>query len=167
MMHNIVGYGSLISHKSLRETIPDKVFRPVFVKGYKRIFNLALENSKDPDVLNLIKSPKSVFNGVLFKANDKELLRIKEREAEYNIEEARAYDFYTNIALCKCLIAIDHVIAIDKHHNNPNKGYFILCREAAYHISKKFGEFWDKTTYLSNGENIEKWIKKNKQYDTI
>lgn len=56
MKYNIIGYGSLISHKSLSKTIPDKHFTPVIVKGYERIFDLAVKKGSCPDVLNLKKT---------------------------------------------------------------------------------------------------------------
>ena len=166
MKYNFVAYGSLMSHQSLRQSIPDKHFSPVIVKNYKRIFNLATEKSKYPDVLNIVKSKDSKFNGVLFQLNKKELKKVKEREPEYNLEETYAYDFLTGKRLCKCLVVIDRYIAIDKKHK-PNKKYFTLCREAAYHISREFGEFWDNTTYTSTGKKISEWVKYNKDYDTI
>lgn len=165
--YNIVGYGSLMSHKLLKETCKDKRFQPVIVKGYKRVFNIAEYKSKDPDVLNLEKSKESSFNGVVFKINEEELLKMKKREDWYNLEESDYYAFDTNNKIGKCYLFIDHLILIDKHHKNPNKKYFILCREAAYHLSKKFGEFWDNTTFVSSGEKISEWIRKNPEYNTI
>ena len=167
MKRMVVGYGSLMSHQSLRETIPDKHFTPVIVKGYKRVFNLAIMGGKDPDVLNLEKSPNEEFNGVMFEVNDKELREFKKREEAYNLEETWAYDFLTGKKLCNCLIDIDYIVAIDKRHRKPNKDYFILCRESAYHISREFGKYWDSTTYTSDGERISSWLKKNKEYDTV
>ena len=46
MRFNIVGYESLISHESLRETVSDRKFRPVLVRGYKRIFKEEISNGK-------------------------------------------------------------------------------------------------------------------------
>lgn len=167
MEYQVVGYGSLESHESLKETIKDKPFKQIIVKGYKRVFNLKEEKSKDPDVLNLIKNKKSDFNGVLFKVNEKELKKIKEREDIYNIEETLCYNFNTNKKLSKCLIFIDKLIYIDNKNLLPNKEYFILCRKAAYKISKKFGEYWDNSTYTSSGEKISDWLKSHKEYNKL
>ena len=164
MEYHLIGYGSLMSHQSLRETIPDKHFTPVIVKGYKRIFNLAEKNG---DVLNLIKSRKSFFNGVLFKVNEKELIKIKKREDEYNLEETSAYDFLTKKKLCKCLIVTDNIISIDRKKRKPDKSYFTLCRESAYHISKEFGRYWDNTSFISNGQKVSNWIKNHPEYQTL
>ncbi|OIO80117.1 hypothetical protein AUJ84_04585 [Candidatus Pacearchaeota archaeon CG1_02_32_132] len=165
-IYNVVGYGSLISHSSFKEDYSDKKFKPVIVNGYKRIFNI-LEENKGLDVLNILESKKNKFNGVLFKLNEKELKKLKEREDWYNIEEAEYYDFETKKKIGKGLLFIDHLILIDKHKKKPDKKYFILCREAAYHLKKEFGKMWDETTYTSAGEKISEWIKNNASYDTL
>jgi cation transport regulator ChaC len=167
MKYKVIGYGSLISHKSLKETIHDRKFEPVIVKGYKRIFNLAVNPKENYDVLNLEKDKKAEFNGVLFKVNEEELKKIKLREVEYNLEESEAYDFKTKKPLGKSFIVIDYTVNIDKNHKNPSKKYFILCREAAYHISQQFGEMWDKTTYISDNELVLDWLKNHPEYNTI
>lgn len=165
MIYSMVGYGSLMSHDSLKETIKDKHFLPVIVNGYKRIFNLSMGNGRD--VLNLEKSAKSKFNGVLFKVNERDLREIKIREDEYNLEKTQVYDFRTGKPLGESLVVIDYLIDIDLKKHLPDKSYFILCRESAYHISKDFGEMWDETTFTSTGEKVSSWIKKNKAYDSF
>ena len=83
MEYNIVGYGSLISHNSLKESCKDKEFIPVTIKGYKRIFNITENNHSD--ILNIKESKKDKLNAVLFKVNEKELKKLKEREDWYNL----------------------------------------------------------------------------------
>ena len=165
MEYEIVGYGSLISHNSLKETCKDKEFQEVIIKGYKRIFNIAKNNKFD--ILNIKESKKDKLNAVLFKVNEKELKKLKEREDWYNFEETLTYDFKTDKLLTKALISIDHTVCIDKSNHPPNKSYFILCREAAYHISKDFGKFWDETTFNSSGKKVSDWIKQHPKYNTI
>ena len=165
--HMMVAYGSLMSHQSIRETIPDRHFTPVIVKGYQRIFNLAVEHGKWPDVLNVGKASRNSFNGLLFKVTDAELRKIKEREDDYNLAETWAYDFLTGQRLCRCLVSTDVIVALDQRRRKPSKRYFILCREAAYHVSQEFGVFWDATTYTANGQTVANWIKKNKSYNTL
>ena len=167
MKYAFVGYGSLMSHKSLKQTISNKKFKPAIIKDYKRIFNLNEYKTKDPDILNVKKSKKAFFNGVLFYVDEKELKRVKKRESEYELESVYAYDFRTGKRLCKCFIVIDHYLFIDHNKKSPNKNYFKLCREAAYHISRKFGKMWDDTTYVSNCEKVSEWIKNNENYNTI
>jgi len=167
MLYNIVGYGSLISHKSLKETIKDKKFTPVIVKGYKRIFNLKIENDTDPDMLNVMKHPGSTFNGVLFKVNEKELDQIKERESEYNLEKTKCYDFKTKKYIDKCFVVADYNVSLDKKGFLPDKSYFILCREAAYMISEEFGKYWDNSTFTAKNQKISEWILKNPKYSIL
>jgi cation transport regulator ChaC len=136
----VVGYGSLEDHNSLRETISDKNFKLVIVKGYKRIFNLSDSNSHKRDVLNLSKNSKSQFNGVMFPASEKEILKLKKRELEYNLEETLAYDFETKKKIGNCLVFVDGLISLDDKNRLPDKKYFLLCRNASYSLGKKFGE---------------------------
>jgi cation transport regulator ChaC len=163
----IVAYGSLMSHQSIRETIPDRHFTPVIVKGYQRIFDLAVERGKCPDVLNVVKASGHSFNGLLFKVTNTELRKIKEREDDYNLVYTWAYEFLTGQRLCRCLVSTDVIVALDQRSRKPNKSYFIMCREAAYHVSPEFGVYWDMTTYTVRGQTITDWIKKNKTYNTL
>jgi len=162
---NIAGYGSLISHNSLKETIGNKRFIPVIVKGYKRIFDINRIKGENSDVLNLEKNSKCKFNGVMFSVTDKELERLRKREEGYELEETAFYDMKKCEKLGNCFVFVDH-IDMDKEML-PSKNYFLLCREAAYHLSKRFGKMWDNTTYISTGEKISDWLKEHKEYDCI
>ena len=165
--YKLVGYGSLISHKSFRPNPHTKAIEPVVIKGYKRVFNISEGKGKEADILNLVKSSKSKFNGVLFELDDNKLKKLKKREDWYNFEETFCYDFKTGKKLAKCLICVDHYLYIDKKNKLPKKSYFVLCREAAYHINKEFGKFWDDTTFTSSGKKISTWIKTHKEYNTL
>jgi hypothetical protein len=124
-----------------------------------------MQGKDHSNLLNIKKNKNSNINGVLFQVNETELVKLKEREIEYDLEEVWTYDFKTGKKLIKCLIFIDHFIALDKHNKKPKKPYFILCREAAYSVSKEFGEYWDNTTYNSNGKKIKNWLKENKEFE--
>lgn len=164
----VVGYGSLMSHKSLRETIPNRRFTPVLIKGYQRIFNVMAKTGSNPDTVNLRKKKGAVCNGVLFTVNKEDLAKIREREApEYKLQKTIVFDFKKGNKLGSAFMAVDHAFHLDHFHQKPNKSYFILCREAAYHISEAFGCYWDETTYTSNGQKIGLWLKNNKSYDTV
>ena len=159
--YNVIGYGSLLSHISLKETIPDRQLKPVIVKGYKRIFNVLAKNHTD--VLNIEKKSGHFFNGVLFTVNWEELKKIKQREQpQYSFKKSWAFDFVTNQKLSLSLLAIDLHHSLDRQKHRPNLLYLKSCREAAYMISKKFGLMWDKTTYTADGEKISSWIKNNR-----
>src|SRR3989344_8780702 len=128
MKYAFVAYGSLMSHKYLRKTISNKKFRPVIIKGYKRVFNVIDYKTDGFDVLNLRKSKNNYFNGVLFHLNKKELRKIRIREYNYELQEVNAYDFSTRKKIEKCFIVIDHYLFLDKKGEKPHKYYFTLCR---------------------------------------
>ena len=131
--YNFFAYGSLLSHKSLEETIRNKKFKPAIVKGYKRVFNLSLSKKYNEDVLNLVKSKGSFCNGVIFKVSEDELAKLNLRESpEYNIEPTDVYSVKTRKKIGKALTDIDFLIKIDKNKKLPEKSYFKLCRKAAY-----------------------------------
>lgn len=160
----VIGYGSLLSHRSLAKTIPDRSFQPVIVKGYKRIFNVLAKNHTD--LLNIERKPGHYFNGVLFTVTSDELKKIKLRERpEYSLFKSWAYDFSTNKKISWSSLAVDLHHSLDHFRHQPNRLYFKSCREAAYAISNKFGRTWDETTYLANGEQVNSWVKRNRSYN--
>lgn len=154
-----IGYGSLLNHESLRETIEDKKFKKIIVKGYKRIFDLEIKKEGKSDILNIIKDKKGLFNGVMFNVTEDELFRLKKREDEYNFESVDVYDFKTKKKIGKALVAIDHIVGIDRDNKKPNEHYLNLCRKGAYSIGRDFGKFWDETTYTSKNEKLSDWLK--------
>ena len=154
-----------MSHASLRETIHNKHFIPAMIKGYKRIFNLIEE--KNADILNLVKDKKERCNVVVFSIDEHELVELKKREDLYNLEEVKAFHFLTGQEIGKCLVVIDYFLDLDRKGFSPDKKYFQLCREAAYHVSKEFGKVWDETTYVSTGEKVVEWLKSNPEYEKI
>ena len=166
MDYNFVGYGSLLDHESLNKTIKDKKLKPVIVKGYKRVFDL-FDTKDKKDVLNIIKSKNSWFNGVSFKINEEELKKLSIREDEYNIEEINVYDYKTKKKIGKALISVDFFFDIDKKNRMPSKDYFTMCRKAAYSISKDFGKTWDETTFLADGTKVSRWLKKHGEYGNL
>lgn len=159
--YNFVGYGSLLSHKSLKETIKDKKFKKVLLNGYKRVFNLSLSEKYNEDVLNLVKSRGSSCNAVIFKVTEKELEKLNHREAEYNLEEIPVYDL-SGKKIGKALASIDKFIKIDNEARLPSKSYLKLCRDAAYKIGKRFGKIWDDTTFLADGRSVREYFKDEK-----
>lgn len=156
-----------MSHRSLSGTARVRKFIPVIVKGYKRVFNLVSDKNAGGDILNLEQNMKYFFNGIMFEVDEDELRKIKEREDDYNFIETAAYDLKEKKKFSPCFISVDFIVGIDHKKQNPDKSYFVLCREAAYHINKEFGKLWDETTFLSNGKKVSDWIKKNIGYDTL
>ena len=92
----LIGYGTLLSLASLARDIGDtatagKVFYPIEVCGYKRLFNVRPDHYESSRVLstrgietgamNVQPSPGDSFNGVLFHATEEELIGLDERGA--------------------------------------------------------------------------------------
>ena len=103
----------------------------------------------------------------MFKVDEEELKKIYQREMEYNMEKTSVYDWKTKKKIGEGLVVIDYFVEIDKKGKLPSKPYFLLCRKAAYRISREFGKMWDKTTYISNDEKVIDWIKNHPEYDRI
>jgi len=157
MKHNVVGYGSLMNHKSLKKTVKDRDFQIIQIKGYKRIFNLYSQRGNS--ILNVTPDEKSSFNAVLMEVTTEELKKIKDRENHYslkkiNTQKGKAYISVGKNEFSDCM-------------KKPNKKYFEICRDGAHKISKEFGKTWDATTYTSNNQKISSWIKSNPSYDDI
>jgi len=131
MKNSFVAYGSLMSHRSLSRTLPDKKFYPVIVKGYKRIFNMMDEDGIDSDVLNLAVSSGAKFNGLMFHINNKELKNLMNREKDYNLEKTKSFDFKTGKFVSESFIVIDYYVAIQEVISgfNLDKAYFIFDDE--------------------------------------
>lgn len=166
MTYRIFGYGSLISRRSLGGTLADadRTFTPAVVKGYRRVFNYKEERDRDPDMLNLVKDGRAHVNGVVFEVTEEELAKLKAREDVYNFEPVIAHDFETGKKIGECLASVDPYINIDHDGNLPDKAYFLMCRQAAYAVSKAFGKMWDETTYTAKGERVSEWLEKHPQY---
>jgi hypothetical protein len=163
----LIGYGSLLNEKSFAKTLKLRPFRPVTVKGFKRVFNLAIRPGAGANVLNVLPKKNAHFNGVLFSVTEKELFVLKRREFDYNIVPCTAHDFKTGKRIRNCWVMSNELIMLDKKNRLPNKPYFIVCREGAYSISEAFGKEWDATTFTSSGTRISNWIKKRPGYDAI
>lgn len=167
MDYRVFGYGSLLSHRSLAETIPDRAFTPAFIRGYRRIFNYREENDRDPDMLNLHKDGRAHVNGVVLSVTERELEELKKREDVYNLEPVTAYDYTSHKRLGECLTSVDSYIRIDHANRLPDKRYFIMCREAAYALGDTFGKTWDETTYTAGGERMSEWLVRHPEYETL
>jgi cation transport regulator ChaC len=85
----IFGYGSLVSIKSLRETVPivDQV-RPATLKGYRRVFDTASSTRYTSrgvpiSVLNIVSCDDVQLNGVVFEVSEEYFLNLAKREGAY------------------------------------------------------------------------------------
>lgn len=156
----IVGYGSLISKKSLRKTLRfHSNFKEVWIHDYKRVFDLrSLTHlfepwDKDIAILNVEKSPSSRFNAVIFDLSLRQFNKIIKREKTYSHIKVKYSDYRDKKIQGEAFLFVGLEQNIDKTLN-PRTHYFHICRLAAHNISDKFGKDWDKTTYLSNGVKV-------------
>jgi N-formylglutamate amidohydrolase len=161
---NFIGYGSLMSHQSLSQTIKDKHYVPVIIKGYKRVFDLRVNGGDRSDLLNVHKYPGHKMNGVMFSVSREEFEKLMSREHHYRAERVLAHDYTTGKPSGFGVLVCDHFLDIDHEGKKPDIEYFKECRRAAYLISDDFGRYWDETTYTSYGEVISKFIRRHKHY---
>ena len=96
----ILGYGSLLSIRSLERTLGrtyDGPFVPVELKGWRRTWDAAMPNKKFytefngtrmyPETilyLNVARDAGTILNGILFVVNDAELASFDDRESIYD-----------------------------------------------------------------------------------
>jgi hypothetical protein len=158
---NIIGYGSLLCQNSLYRTIKDeREMRPVWIKGYKRVFNLSFKNGAQ---LNVIRSPNHRFNAVVFPAQRIDIRKLSKREWPYAIEEADMYDYHTEKKIGRALVYIAYEDNGKNVINNssslkPDPEYLKYARICAYNTGREFGKDFDRTTFLNNNMRIEDYV---------
>jgi cation transport regulator ChaC len=160
----IFGYGSLISAKSLKATVPTaKELRPAYIKGFRRDFSLLDTEgwvSSNLDVAGVpfcsvdvhkIEDSKAHVNGVIFKVGEEELPALLEREKDYALISTAAYDFRTDELLGECA-----VFSAGKHNGKydfdsaAQKRYLEVCLEAAEEYGVAFREEFLRSTYIGD-----------------
>lgn len=105
----VLGYGSLLHIDSLQRTLPavsSEQLRPVYVRGYRRIFNLIMRGLIDRSLaiggqeiaaLNAVVETDGHMGGVAFVLGDSQLEALNAREFCYRqISGVQAYDFATD-----------------------------------------------------------------------
>lgn len=106
-MITIVGYGSLLSESSARQTAPSlKNFRLVYVEGYKRIFNkvgvVFFERGIQDEDGTYVSScatrcdPDIKMVCCAFECNEEDLMKIYEREHRFRWIDVEFSDVKTN-----------------------------------------------------------------------
>jgi cation transport regulator ChaC len=157
----VVGYGSLMSKRSLRQTIRSHSnYREVWIHGYRRTFDLKSPKrlyepwDKDIAVLNVETAPKCRFNAVIFEVSPAMFHKIIEREKSYYMVKVKYTDYRDRKVEGEAFLFVGLEQNIDKNLH-PRTHYFHICRKAAYDISEKFGRDWDSSTYLQNGRRVD------------
>jgi len=169
----IVGYGTLLYRASLGGTIggdsaEERPMRPVVVSGYRRLFNLRPEHYESSTVLsdagnesaamNVETAPGSSLNGLAFEVTPDELILLDRRERYYARSEATLYDFDTGERIGTGAIYAAapgaRWLESDTELLLPQWRDIEWGRAGAYAVSREFGEFFDRTTFLADAETL-------------
>jgi hypothetical protein len=169
----LVGYGTLLYRDSLGHSIgatpaESKLIVPVVVRDYKRLFNLRPEHyqsshklnaaGNELGAMNVEPSTGSSFNAVAIPVNLLELEILDRRERYYQRVTAPVHDFSTG-----GLVGLGHFYAaalgshwLDREVRRllPRWQDIVWARTGAYAISLAFGQYYDATTYLADGETL-------------
>ena len=169
----LIGYGTLLHRGSLGDSIGagaahGKDVLPVVIRDHRRLFNLRpthytssfmmgeapIENA----AMNVEPARGSEVNALAFPTSEEELERLDHRERYYARCPIEFFDFETEEVL-----GIGHVyraapdapwLERDPSKLLPRWEDIVLARSAAYQISRRFGESFDATTYLADGETL-------------
>jgi len=157
----IIAYGSLMN----KAEFSGRSHKLVIVKGFMRILNKPFERSvwkthakgNEKGVMSIIDEKNSEFNAVMYDITESDFTFLKQRETGYSPIEVDVIDYKTrkdlgSATIFKSRTQDDDII--------PVKYYVEICRKGAYSWGKDFGEMFDKTTYLSDGNTtVLEYIK--------
>jgi hypothetical protein len=169
----LIGYGTLLYRGSLGQSIgaessESKPIVPVIVRNFKRLFNIRPEHYESSHKLNaagielgaMNVKPSTGFslNAVALPVNARELAILDQRERYYRRVTIPIHDFFTGVPL-----GLGHVytadleskwVDSDLHKLLPRWQDIVWARTGSYAISRAFGEYYDATTYLADGETL-------------
>lgn len=179
----VLGYGSLMHEASLHRTVSDvrrSDMRPVTVRGFRRVFNLARRHQLEAGstagqavaVLNVQEDASSGLAGIAFPVPRAELARLDRRELLYRrAEGVVTHDFYSRetsqpVVLYVGLTADELESALPDVYREvalkgfrgllhddllPDDTYLTLCLQGAFSWGEAFGADFLQTTYLADG----------------
>jgi hypothetical protein len=164
----IVGYGTLLYAESLQKTIGESVrekkYIPVIIKGFKRLFNVLPIHYKpsykitdlpyEKAAANVILSKTDILNGLAFEVSEKEINDLDKRERSYQRCESKMFDFNTGEFMGNGFIysaAMDSERVTKDTRFLPDWEDISFARTGAYRYGQSFGETYDKTTFLVDG----------------
>ena len=169
----IAGYGTLLLQESLGDTISsdgakNKRFRPIVIEGFQRLFNLKPDHyeadnrlfadGRETGAANVRPLANYEFNGLCFEAEANELEALDKRERYYQRLAAPCRDFFTAEALGTCYVYSSPLDArwlmTDTNQLLPLWRDVVYARVGAYRISQTFGQMYDETTYLADGQTL-------------
>lgn len=169
----LIGYGTLLYRGSLGQSIgaessESKPIVPVIVRNFKRLFNVRPEHYESSHKLNaagielgaMNVKPSTGFslNAVALPVNAHELEKLDQRERYYRRVTIPIHDFFTGEPLGLGHVYIADLeskwVDSDLHKLLPRWQDIVWARTGSYAISQAFGEYYDATTYLADGETL-------------
>lgn len=179
----LFGYGSLINVVSAARSVsPEAIqsMKPVVAFGLKRIFNYKASNVSrwGPDLNENEKAmlnvePKTTYNhiinGIVMEVGPEDLAQLIQRETGYDLvpvlvadwDEVISQNRSVNIKIAYTFLVPDELrngIDYTQTKYCPVRGYLHLVQEGAAVFGPQFLDFWNATTYLSNGTTpITEW----------
>jgi len=169
----VVGYGTLLYRASLGDTIgksaaSEREMVPVLVSGFRRLFNLRPDHYGTSNLcgkvgvenaaMNVEPVEGAILNGLAFWVEPSEIAKLDERERYYDRLEIEALDFETGDSL-----GTGHIygskpksrwIERDPEKLLPLWRDVLWARAGSYAVGRRFGETFDRTTYLADGETL-------------
>ncbi len=168
----LVGYGTLLSRKSVAHTVGKGAYRkpfiPVIVPGFRRLFNLrpdhyepSLHLTQEPTevaAMNVIPSEGERFNGLAFPVSEEDLSVLDERERYYQRIRVPIVAFTDGQSLGEAWTysAPPGAPAVFEASAglHPRWRDVVVAREGANAISEAFGTMFDETTYMADGQTL-------------
>ena len=169
----VIGYGTLLYRASLERTVGRaeggvRELLPVLVHGFRRLFNMRPDHYAASDLwgrpgvengaMNVEPAAGVSLNAVAFRVEPEELERLDERESAYDRLLVEACDFETGVPLGRGHIYSSKPdprwIECDPGKLLPLWRDVVWARAGAYAIGRRFGEAFDNTTYLADGETL-------------
>jgi hypothetical protein len=175
----IVGFGTLLYTESVGDSLGKaaaaKLYHPVIVRGFKRLFNLLPSHYKpsyrisdqavERAAANIIPSEEDNFNGVAFEVSPEELAAIDSRESHYRRIETIMFDFNSGKPLGNAYVysaVDDHGLLTSDPSYLPDWEDISWARTGAYRHGEAFGRMYDETTFLADGKTLV--VKRYEQY---
>jgi hypothetical protein len=167
----LLGYGTLLLKGSLGNSIgkasaQSKEVIPVVVRDHRRLFNVrpthyqssfklsqrGIENA----ALNVEYAPSCSLNALGFAVNEEELKALDQRERYYVRQSAPMYTFESGEPLGTGEINVappdSPLVERDVAKLMPLWRDVVWARLGAYRISGRFGQYYDETTFLCDGQ---------------
>jgi len=174
----IFGYGSLVSVSSLNRTLqrPQLTIHdliPCYLLHYQRswtllhpVFSFAKQQNVNGVFLNIQPQKNSLTNGVIFKVNETEFVRLQERESSYlpvdvtsnillNITQKTDYQIDSNTPIITFVSKKAHLITPATPDLYIFEEYEKIMPPAFKAFHNEFWDFYQKNTLISHLPRLE------------